>query len=160
MATSQKLPTSYKALVQKVYAEPLVVENVAMPEVVPGSAILRIECAAVISYQEEVYNGTRKYPYPTPIVPGLNAMGRVVAVGPDATVLELGNLVYFDCFIRGRDNPDSAFLSGLSDVGEPGARKMMGGEWRNSTYAQYARVPLENCFSLNERLLCGPQAEG
>lgn len=29
------------------------------------------------------------------------------------------------------------------------------GEWRHGAYGQYAKVPLENCFALNETRLCG-----
>jgi hypothetical protein len=29
----------------------------------------------------------------------------------------------------------------------------MKGEWRDSTYAEYAKAPLENCYPLNESLL-------
>ena len=36
----------------------------------------------------------------------------------------------------------------------------MHGEWRNSTYANYAKVPLENCFPLDEKLLLGSPSEG
>ena len=78
----------------------------------------------------------------------------------DAVVLEPGKLVYFDPFIRGRDDPSAAMISGLSDVGEPRAQKLMHGEWRNSTYAQYAKVPLENCFPLDEARLCNPRSDG
>lgn len=31
----------------------------------------------------------------------------------------------------------------------------MEGEWRHGVYAEYAKVPLENCFSLDENCLCG-----
>jgi threonine dehydrogenase-like Zn-dependent dehydrogenase len=31
----------------------------------------------------------------------------------------------------------------------------MQGEWRHGTYAEYAKVPLENCFALDEKRLCG-----
>lgn len=156
MAEQTKLPATHRALVQEVYGKPLIVKDIPTPSAGPGSAILRIESSGLISYQRDVYNGNRKYPYPTPMVPGLSAVGHVVAAGPDAVALKPGDLVYFDTFIRGRDNSSVAFLSGLSDVGEPGARILMGGEWRNSTYAQYAKVPLENCFVMNEKLLCSP----
>lgn len=160
MADQETLPKMQRALVQKAQWDPLTVEEIPTPEATPGSAILRIESAAIISYQKEVYNGTRKYPYPTPWVPGLFAVGRVVAAGPDAVAVKPGSLAFFDAFIRGRDDPSVAILSGLSDVGEPRARKLMGGEWRNSSYAQYSKVPLENCFPLDEARLCSPVSDG
>lgn len=36
----------------------------------------------------------------------------------------------------------------------------MSGEWRESTYGQYAKVPLENCFPLDEARLCGSPDSG
>lgn len=36
----------------------------------------------------------------------------------------------------------------------------MRGEWRDWTYAEYAKVPLENCFPLDEERLLGPIEEG
>ena len=160
MAEEQRLPATHRALVQNVYAEPFTVEDVPTPSVTPGSAVLRIESSVILSYGKDVYNGTRQYPYPTPFVAGHSAIGRVVMAGPDAVVLQPGNLVFFDSFIRGRDDPSAAMISGLSDVGEPRAQKLMHGEWRNSTYAQYAKVPLENCFPLDEGRLCNPQTDG
>jgi hypothetical protein len=29
----------------------------------------------------------------------------------------------------------------------------MAGEWRDATYAEYCKLPLENCFALNEEIL-------
>lgn len=158
MAGGQDLPAIQRALVSEVYKEPLVVKDVPTPEAVPGSAVIKVEAASVVSFQKEVFNGTRLPPYSTPMVPGLFAVGRVVATGPDAVALQPGHLVYFDLFIRGRDDPSVGMLSGLTDAGKPAARKLMSGEWRHSTYAQFAKVPLENCFLLNESLLCGSPA--
>lgn len=36
----------------------------------------------------------------------------------------------------------------------------MRGEWRDSTYAEYAKVPLENCTALDEKRLLGPVEDG
>src|SRR2546430_15569922 len=65
-----------------------------------------------------IYNGTRKYSYPTPLVTGSSAVGRVAAVGPDATTLVPGQLVFVDCVIRGRDDSSAIFLSGLTERSE------------------------------------------
>lgn len=162
MISCQDLPTTHRALVQLERHQPLVVERERPTlQPTPGSAILRVESTAVVSYQRDIYNGTRSYPYPTPFVPGFYAIGRVVAVGPDAVALAPGQLVYFDGFIRARDDPSVAILSGLSDVGEPKAQKLMAGEWRDSTFAEFVKAPLENCFPLDETKLCGsPDTDG
>ncbi|KAI1266193.1 alcohol dehydrogenase [Xylariaceae sp. FL1019] len=159
MAT-HSLPPTHKALVQEVYAGPLVVKTLPTPQPTPGSAIIKIIHVPIVSYIRDVYNGKRKYPYPTPIVPGTSAIGRVVATGPDAVLLKEGDLVYFDGTIRGRDDSDAIFLHGITEGAGEGSKKLMAGEWRDSTYAEYAKVPLENVFQLNEKVLCGSPEEG
>jgi threonine dehydrogenase-like Zn-dependent dehydrogenase len=159
MATT--LPPTHKALVQEVKTHPLVVKELPTPQAIPGTAILRIISAPVISYMREVYDGTRSnYAYPTPLVPGTSAIGRVVATGPDAAKLKEGDLVLVDCLIRGRDDSEALFLFGLTEGAGEGSRKLMHGEWRDATFAQYAKVPLENCFLLNEARLLGPVEKG
>ena len=155
-----KLPSSQRALRQLVYAEPLVVETVPTPQTTPGSAIVKILVANIISYMGRIYNGQRFYSYPTPFTPGFAAIGRIAALGPDSVALKHDQLVFVDCTIRGRDDPGAIILSGISDGHSDGARKLMAGEWRDSTYAEYTKVPLENCLPLNEALLTGSRSRG
>ena len=156
----EELPKVHRALVQRVYAEPLQLETIPTPRSTPGSVIVKVIAANVITYMGDIYNGKRKYSYPTPIVPGNTAIGRVAAVGPDAVLLKPGQLVFMDCVIRGRDDPSAIFLSGIAEGGSEGSRKLMHGEWRDSTYAEYVKAPLEICFPLNESLLCGSPSDG
>jgi D-arabinose 1-dehydrogenase-like Zn-dependent alcohol dehydrogenase len=148
--STQTLPPTSRALVQHIYAEPLTVEQVPTPQPTPGSAIIKILSVGVVSYTRDVLNGNRKYPYPTPFTPGTSAIGRVAALGPDAVLLTVGQLVYIDCVIRGRDDSNAIILSGITEGGSEGSRKLMRGEWRNSTYAEYAKFPLENVHVLDE----------
>lgn len=70
------------------------------------------------------------------------------AVGPDATYLNPGDLVYSDFWNRSRDNPDDSILQGyMCGIDSFEAA------WSNGTYAEYARVPLERVWKLNEDLL-------
>lgn len=115
--------------------------------------MVRVEAANVISYSKFIYNGARNYPFPLPLVIGTSALGRVAALGPDSVLLKPGELVFIDCFIRGRDDPEAAFLFGIHEGHTEGSKILMRGEWRDSTYAEYAKVPLENCYPLNESLL-------
>ena len=154
------LPSTMQALVQEVYAEPLKVKDIATPEATPGAAIVRVEIANIVSYMRDIYNGKRKYPYPTPLVVGSSALGRVVAVGPDATSLQPGQLVFVDAVIRGRDDPGAVFLSGVIEGGSEGSKKLMRGEWRNSTFAQYVKAPLECCIPLDEKKLTAKPEDG
>lgn len=148
------LPITYRALqVDSVYTGLQIVEK-PMLKADPGSAIVRIEAAKILSYHLEVYNGERPYSFPTPIVGGGSAIGRIAAVGPDATALTEGQLVYVDCVVHARDDPDAFFLSAVHDGGAPGSKKLMQHVWRDGAFAEYAKFPFENCIVLNETVLC------
>lgn len=55
--------------------------------------------------------------------------------------------------IRARDNPHEFYLSGaLAGITEA-SHKFALGEFRDSTYAEYAKIPLENCLPLDEERL-------
>lgn len=160
MAEQSSLPATQRALVQEVYAQPLVVKNVPTPQPTPGSLVVKVLYANVISYMGEIFNGNRKYPYPTPMIPGSSAVGRVAAIGPDTTFLKPGQLVLVDITFRGRDDPSAIFLSAIIEGFTEGSRKLMHGEWRNGSYAEYYKVPIENCHVLDEARLLGSPSEG
>lgn len=143
-----------KALRQLEYAEPLEVQSIPIPAPAPGQAIVRIVAASVISYTRDIYNGTRKYPYPTPLTTGNSAIGRIHSVGPDSTSLRKDQLVLIDITFRSRDDPTHVFLSAISEGFTLGSKKLMS-HWRDGTFAEYASIPLENCYPLNESVLLG-----
>ncbi|KAJ7263983.1 alcohol dehydrogenase [Mycena haematopus] len=151
------IPAKHRALVLNSTRDPIDISLVEQtpPQAGPGSAVIRVLAAGVLSYAAEVYSGRKPYPYPTPFTPGSSAIGRIAALGSDATLLKRGQLVFFDCFIVGRDDPTALILSGVNSGPTAGSRAMMEGEWRDSTYAEYAKVPLENCFPLDETRLLG-----
>lgn len=154
MSTRSSLPDSHRALVLESIKDGLNVKTIPTPQPEIGSAIVQIEATGVISYHREVYNGERNYSLPTPLVGGLSAIGRVVSLGADGTTLEIGQLVYVDCVIHGRDDPDAMFLSAINEGGSDASKKLMRDAWRDGTFAEYAKVPLENCVPLDEGILC------
>jgi NADPH:quinone reductase-like Zn-dependent oxidoreductase len=154
--TSSSLPPKHRALVLHSTRDPYdmsVVEQ-PTPQPGPGSAVVRILSAAVLTYAWKVYSGKKPYPYPEPFVPGSST------VGSDATRLKPGQLVYFDCYVHGRDHSTSLFLHGLSAGFTPGSNMLMESSWRDGTYAEYAKLPLENCFPMDEARLLGNPADG
>jgi hypothetical protein len=48
-----------------------------------------------------------------------------------------------DIYLRGRDDPTHASLSGVHEEHAERSSRLMRGEWRDSTYAEYAKMPLE-----------------
>lgn len=153
MAT-ESLPPTHRALRQDVYAQPPTIQEIPTPQPVPGSAVLKVLQASIVSYTKNVYNGVRKYPYPTPLTLGQSALARVAALGNDATTLKVGDLCLLDVTIRGRDDQDRAagatFLSAIIQGPTPGSLKLMRDAWRDGSYAEYVRFPLENVYALDE----------
>ncbi len=160
MSRAQELPKTHRALVLRSTNEPPEVEIIPTPQPTPGSIIVRVLVASVVPYMRDVYNGTRQYPFPMPLVIGSSAIGRIAAVGPDTTFLSPGQLVHVDMFVRGRDDPTARFLLGIHEGFTEGSRKLMHGEWRDTTYAEYAKMPLENCDALDETRLLGSPKDG
>lgn len=128
MATNS-LPQSHRALVLKSCEQPLVIEVRPLPQITSGSAIVRNLNVQLISYSREVWSGKRGYAFPTPMVPGGISVARVVSVGPDATTLKPGQLVYVHNFIASRDNPDELCLFGFTSGFSPGTHSMVEKEW-------------------------------
>ncbi|MCJ1330134.1 hypothetical protein MMC10_006816 [Thelotrema lepadinum] len=157
---SESLPDTHRTLVLTSRDKPLTIEKRPVPTLTSGSAIVRVLASQVISYAGEVYSGKRPYPFPTPFVPGTSCVARVVAVGPDATSLKPGKLVYIHIFIAGRDDPDKLCLWGVFSGDSPEAANLMEHEWRDSSLAEYARVPMENCIPLDEKRLLGLPEDG
>lgn len=148
------ISTHYHALVLDRIGADMRIEQRLMPQAGPGSIVVRILESSVLSYQSDIYDGKRQYPLTTPIVGGCSAVGRVVAAGPDATILAPGQLVWVDCVVRARDDPSAVYLWGIHDGSSPGSQKLSREIWHDGTFAEFAKVPIENCIPLNEVRLC------
>jgi len=143
-----------KAAVLKRFGSPLDIEHVDDPVLGTGEVIVDIVAAGVLSYTNEVFSGERKYLLELPVIPGPGGIGRVSAIGPDATHLAIGDWVFCDPTVRSRDGllaPDIT-LQGLSARG-PGGLKLQQ-HFRHGSFAQRMRVPTENAKpigSIDER---------
>ncbi|RKK94822.1 hypothetical protein BFJ71_g8689 [Fusarium oxysporum] len=145
------LPEQHQALVLEDREAGFELKTLSTPQPGPGSAIILIESAGILPYHHQVI---RHYPIPIPLVGGFSAIGRIAAIGPDAVALQLGQLVYVDCVIHARDDPDEFFLSAVIEGFTDGSKKLMRDVWRDGTFAEYFKAPLENCIPLNENRLC------
>ena len=133
-----------KAAVLKAWGSPLVIEEVPDPVLGTGEVIVDVVATRVLSYSNEVLSGERQYMLDLPVVPGPGAIGRVRAIGPDATQLEVGDWVYCDPTVRSRDGalmPDIV-LQGLSARGAGGMKLQR--HFHNGAWAQQMLVPTEN----------------
>lgn len=137
-----------RAAVLTKFGAPLTVQEIPDPEAGGGEVVVEVLAACVPPYAEEVFSGRRNYPLEPPVVPGPGGVGRVVAVGPDATRLRAGDLVWCDCTVRSRDDvltPDIT-LQGWSSRGDGGAR--LARHLHDGSFAELMRLPTENVHAL------------
>jgi alcohol dehydrogenase len=133
-----------KAAVLKQFGSPLVIEAMPDPVLGTGEVIVDVVATRVLSYANEVFSGERKYLLELPVIPGPGCVGRVRAIGPDATNLAIGDWVLCDPTVRSRDNtvsPDTT-LQGWSARGDGGLRLQR--YFRHGSFAEQMMVPTEN----------------
>ncbi|KAL2682494.1 hypothetical protein Neosp_006946 [[Neocosmospora] mangrovei] len=156
-----EIPSEHRVLVLAEAGKPLSLEVRPTPKAGPGSVLVRVLAVSLRANTPRVYQDPQSgHPLPTPFVPGFMAIARVAEIGPDTTRLQPGDLVLFDPYILGRDDPNAKYISGLMEGFNEGSRKLARGEWRDSTLAEYAKLPLENCHPLDEKRLFGDVKDG
>ncbi len=153
--SSPDLPAQMKALICEETGKPLQLKTVPTPEAIPGSCVVRVIAAIADPHMPKILSGQVGFTFPKNLCPGGKAIGRVAATGSDTTSLSVGRLVMLESFVRARDDPDVQILWGTFDGPTPASKKFMADNWVAGVYAEYARAPLENCYPLNERVLCG-----
>ncbi|ANN15925.1 alcohol dehydrogenase [Amycolatopsis orientalis] len=130
------------------FGSPLTVHDVPDPRTGTGEVLVEVLATYVPPYAAEVFSGERRYPLEPPVIPGVGGIGRVVNVGPDATKLKKGDLVWCDSTVRARDDaltPDVT-LQGWSSRGEGGAK--LARYLHDGPFAELMRVPTENVYPL------------
>ena len=133
-----------KAAVLNAFGEQLSIQTLPDPVLGTGEVIVDVVAAGVASYSSGIFSGARKYLLEPPVVPGPGGIGRVRAVGPDATKLKAGNWVFCDPTIRSRDdtiNPDMMLLgwTAVSPAALPLHRY-----FHHGTFAEQVLLPTEN----------------
>lgn len=139
---------TYNALVLESRDKPLQLRTISLPQVVPGSALVKVLAAFVSPHTRYVLRGDFRTSLSTPTIPSACAVGRISALGPDAVSLCEGQLVFTDFCVAARDDPDAKTLQGYM-----GFVPKLDEHWTNGTFAEYTLVPLERCWSLNEEVL-------
>ncbi|KIX00095.1 uncharacterized protein Z518_10232 [Rhinocladiella mackenziei CBS 650.93] len=129
---------------------PLEIVDLPIPKATSGSAVVQILATRVVPYLGRIHRGEVK---PTnlmlPLIPNANCVGRVIMDGPDAVLIKLGDIVWCESTIHGRDDPSVQIVQGhLGGEGDRG-RKLMQGEWRDGSFQRYQKVPLESCNLLD-----------
>ncbi|KAH7124978.1 isopropanol dehydrogenase [Dactylonectria estremocensis] len=112
-----------RALVLEARGQPLSLADVPIPDVCPGSAIVKVLVTNIGPLTRRILTGQVPVPLEPPVVPCAQTIGHIHELGPDSTSLDVGQLYETN------------------------------GRMEDGTFAQYARMPLENIAPLNEELL-------
>ena len=85
-----------------------------------------------------------------PYIPGYSCVARILTLPADATTLCVGDLVWVDPMIRGRDNPSAETVRSFNGGRDPSSQILIKGVWNSGAYAEKLLVPLEGLFKIPE----------
>jgi alcohol dehydrogenase len=139
-----------KAAVLEAFGKPLVVDDLPDPKIGSGEVLVEVLATCVLPYTAEVFSGERDYPLEPPVISGVGAIGRILAVGPDATKLRDGDLVWCDSTVRSRDDaiaPDIT-LQGWTFRRDGGKR--LSRYFHDGPFAEQMVVPTENAVAMGD----------
>jgi alcohol dehydrogenase len=118
--------------------------DVPVPEVRPGSVLIRVQSQSLMSYLKPYLEGKlTAYRAPENFVPGGNAIGIVEAVGGDVWHLKKGQRVVTSSHLVARENVQEPgqILIGVTSPGGVGDQIQQ--SWRDGTLAEYTLLPAE-----------------
>ena len=139
-------------------------EEVEIPGIKPGDALIRVSHVAICATDLEIFNGTLGY-YKSgmadyPIVPGHEFSGRIVNVGQNVSGLNEGDPVVVEC-IQSCGSCGECLSGNFIGCAE---RAELGVLRRNGAYAEYVVAPakfvhkIPRAMDLRAATLCEPLA--
>jgi alcohol dehydrogenase len=130
-------------------------EDIHVPELRPGSVLVRVEASALMSYLKRYVEGKLPFynPPSEPFTIGTNAIGMVEAVGRDVWAIQPGRRVVVSSHFVARENLDDPPQVLIGLTASPDAAPMLA-DWPDGTLADYALAPVEAVTPLDglERL--------
>jgi alcohol dehydrogenase len=118
--------------------------DIPIPEVRPGSVLVRVHSQSLMSYLKPYVEGQlAAYRAPENFIPGGNAIGSVDALGPDVWHLKKGQRVVTSSHLVARENvrEPGQILIGVTSPGGVGDKLQE--SWKDGTLAEYALLPAE-----------------
>src|SRR5258708_14996516 len=118
--------------------------DVRTPEPRPGSALVRIEASALMSYLKAYVEGKLPVsnPPPGPFTIGTNGVGIVEAVGRDVWHLKPGQRVVLSVHFVAAENVEGPAQVLIGLTSSPDAAPVLA-DWPDGTLAEYALMPVE-----------------
>ena len=87
------MKTNMKAAVARVYGQPLTIEEVPVPTVVPGRILIKVTACGVCHTDLHAVNGDWPVQATLPLIPGHEGVGTVMAVGAGVSHVKEGDRV-------------------------------------------------------------------
>ncbi|UQC81332.1 uncharacterized protein CLUP02_06818 [Colletotrichum lupini] len=138
------------------HGKPLViVEDRPIPEATPGSLVVKVLARPLSRYARTAFDGTIPAPLlDPPFVPCPRTLGYVHKIGSGTTSSKERDLVHVEPVVTARDDPNVFIMQGHVK-GPPGDKtdRLAEGEFRDGALQQYQRVPLENAYRIDEKLI-------
>ncbi|KAF2820289.1 NAD(P)-binding protein [Ophiobolus disseminans] len=142
-------------LLLSTFEEPPKLVALPMPQAAAGTVVVTVLATFVAPNAQDIYGGKKGCRLPLPMTPGYGCIGRIHEIRPDTTKLKVGDLVYVDPFLQGRDDADVAILLGHAEGMRPEGRALMEKVWRNGALQKLLAAPLENCVHIDQDHLAG-----
>ncbi len=122
----------------------LSLKDVPMPQVRPGSVLVRIEASSLMSYLKSYVQGKLPIynPPPSEFTIGTNGVGVVDAIGRDVWHLKPGQRVVLSSHFVARENVEDPAQVLIGLTSGAGAEPVLA-DWPDGTLAEYALMPAE-----------------
>jgi alcohol dehydrogenase len=115
------------------------------PEMGPHDVLVEIDAAYVAPFQNDLIPADTAFVTPErPFAPGLDAIGRIVAIGRDVSGLALGDAVFVDCFIDAGWDGHSGEAAFAGNFAVSASAETLLHTWRHGTFASHIHVPSAN----------------
>jgi len=143
IAMTRSTPAAMKAWRLSRLGGELSFDTVPVPEVRPGSILVKVEASTLMSYIKPYVEG-KLPPYHAPegvFTPGGNCVGTIEQVGRDVWQLKPGQRVLLSSLFRSSENvPNPAqLLIGVTSFGP--ASERVQADWPNGSLAEYTLLP-------------------
>src|SRR5271163_796786 len=118
--------------------------DIPVPEVRPGSVLVRVQSQSLMSYLKPYVEGKlAAYRAPENFVPGGNTIGTIEAVGADVWHLKKGQRVVTSSHLIARENVQEPgqILIGITSPG--GVGDELQHSWKDGTLAEYPLLPAQ-----------------
>ena len=109
-----------------------------VPQVRPGTVLVRMQAAPMLTYFDRWAAGQLPYAYPQrEFTPGTNGVGIVEAIGAGIYHFKIGDRVYVDPYMIAAENvaEPAQILTGLTGISADSANML--NDWADGTYSEY-----------------------